>query len=160
MGALSYRDAPPSLPLIFTVRERVLAVDAESGALRWEQPLPGGAGRLFLVGETLIVTGRSTTIAHCFDVDGGAPQAKLDLGFRAETGLVRGDRLFLAGDDAIACITASGALAWGAWLEGRDLVFRNREGEELWRMTGARLGDTSINPGLLLGDQTAQPDHA
>jgi hypothetical protein len=157
---MSYREAPTSLPLIFTVRERVVAIDPESGALRWEQPLPGGAGRLFLVGETLVVTARSTNIAHCFDLDSGVPRGHFDLGFRAETGLVRGDQLFLAGADAIACITASGALAWGAWVEGRDLVFRNRAGEELWRMNGAKLTGVVVSPGLLLGDLSSQPDYA
>jgi hypothetical protein len=153
---MSYREAPDTVPLIFTVCERILAVDPGSGARRWEHPLPGGAGRLFLVGPTVVVTVRSTNIARCFDLDSGAPRGAFDLGFRVETGLVRGDQLFLAGADAIACMTASGALSWGAWREGRDLVFRNRTGEELWRTSTTEL---SVSPGLLLGDLTAQPDH-
>lgn len=157
---MSYRSAPTSLPLVFNVRDRVVAVDPDSGELRWQRRIPGGAGRLFLVGETLVVTGRSTNIAHCFDVEGGEPQGELDLGFCAEAGLVREDRLFLAGRDAIACITVSGALLWGAWIEGGDLVCRNRAAEELWRLDAAKMSVLPTDPGLLLGELAAQPDHA
>ncbi|APR81618.1 Hypothetical protein A7982_06967 [Minicystis rosea] len=154
---MDYRRAPSNPPLIVTLRERVMALDPDSSALRWEQRFPGGAGRLFLVGATLVVTGKTTSSARCFDLESGALRGHFDLGLVVETGLVRGDRLFLASSDAVVCITVGGSLIWGAWMENGALVFRNQAGDELWRMGAEAMNGLATSPLLLLGDLAAQP---
>jgi outer membrane protein assembly factor BamB len=165
---MPYRDAPGSAPLLLLLGGLIIAVDPERGTRRWERRLDDRPTRLFLVGQTLLVTQGNDAGARvsCFDVNSGEPRGSFLLGFEVTAGLTRGEHVILAGSRDAVCITAAGALAWSvatevqvknAWNgDKRALVCRDASGAELWR-TEPNEGHAG-EAGLLLGDLVAQPD--
>jgi outer membrane protein assembly factor BamB len=161
---VTYRNAPQPPPLIVALRSQLLAVDPDTGAKRWHQKLPGGVTRLFKL-ETSVFVAQDRAL-RWFDIDTGEPLGTLDLGFAASAGIASGNRLFLAGDRIVACITAQGAIVWNAQVEGVQtvrifgedplpiLICRDAEGRELWRFEVEGYN----RPALLLGEIVAQPD--
>lgn len=116
---MSYRQMTTVPPLIMTVDQRVIALDAATGARIWEQTLPQSARRLFLVGTRLLVA--YADALWCVDVHTGRGLGSVTLGFEVSAGLVTGDRLLvhgrLAAVGAVLSVLAL-ALAWATLSDG------------------------------------------
>jgi outer membrane protein assembly factor BamB len=116
---MTYRQPTAPPPLVISLRKLLIAVDAEQGTALWQQPLPAGVRRLFVVERSLFVAlGNSTEgTVLCFDLYTGQPRGSVNVGFRASAGLVREGRLYLASQDGAACLTMEGVLLWRAKVE-------------------------------------------
>ena len=139
-------------------------MDPDTGAKRWHQKLSSEVTRLFKLERTVFVA--QDRELRWFDLDTGEPRGSIYLGFVASAGIASGDRLYLAGEKIVACITEQGAILWNAQVEGAqkvrvfgadpspNLICRDAEGRELWRLPVSGYN----RPGLLLGEIVAQPD--
>ncbi len=156
-----------STPLILSLRRTILALDPDHGGELWRHELQGPAARIFILERYLLLVlgsaGRQGRL-RCLGLDTGATLGEIELGFRPVSGIAHGNRLYLASNDGAACLTSQGAMLWRALVEpvadmsgDPQLVARNHQGVELWRVT-AHLVSGADTAGIALGELLAQPD--
>lgn len=147
--------------LILATRDELFSIEPETGALFWHVSVPD-LRRLFEVGTALcVLTGRGVSF---LELESGKALREVKLEFGPTAGLVTGDRLYVAGPGGAAALTATGDLLWSAKSAPKGgfslkhfLSCKNAQGVETWREETA-FADGRNNPGLLLGEQIAQPD--
>ena len=155
------RQPPPSEPLIWATRNTIFAVEPETGALRWRFDI-GKLKRLFRLGSRLFVL--TVDGVTCLDLDNGRMIGALHLPFVPTSGIASGNRLYVAGPDGAAALTDQGGVLWSATQEHatgvslkQHYICTNHAGQELWRYDVVSAGRYD-NPGLVYGNQVAQPD--
>lgn len=156
-----YRQAPPPTALILFTKDELFAVEPDTGALFWRANVPD-LRRLLRIGDTLFaVAGKGVSL---IDAASGKALREVKLAFCPSAGLVSGERLFVAGPEGAAALTAAGDVLWSVGRETQGvlsmrqlLACRSADGIELRREVVAIAGDRA-NPGLMLGEQVAQPD--
>ncbi|MFO0564448.1 MAG: PQQ-binding-like beta-propeller repeat protein [Polyangiaceae bacterium] len=156
-----YRDVPPRAALIWATRNELFAVDPESGALRWRADVPD-LRRMFRCETALLVVAEKGV--WFIDEASGKTVRQVKLEFVPTAALLAGERLYVAGPEGSIALTVSGERLWSAKREFKGgfsaqqlYSCKDAGGQELWRELIAAAGGRD-NPGLMLGDLTAQPD--
>jgi len=117
---VSYRAPPVRGPLVVSFNGRIFGLDRDTGAIRWERELePGAQAIRFQVVEDRIYTATSVH-ALCLDYQSGEEiwsVARRHYG----TGmiLVQGDRMFVATNGEVECISTDGELVWDNGFSGK-----------------------------------------
>ena len=148
-------------PLVWATQHALFALDPETGELRWRYET-SKLRRIFRLDDRLFVL--TAAGVDCVDVATGHSIGRVPLGFTPTAGVHTGDRLFVAGPDGAAALTTTGEILWSAKHEhakGFSLksfyACARGDGTEMWRQE-CTSPSRYANPGLVLGDQVAQPD--
>jgi outer membrane protein assembly factor BamB len=153
----------PAQPVVSCLGGILFAVDPETGAKIWTRKLEKPVRRLVLAWRHVFVAthgpdARSHSDILWFDVHTGEQRGSFDAGFEITAALARGTHLYFAGSRAAIGVSADGSLLFRISLEANkdalEIVARDRNGGELWRMPAHAPGDGA----LLVGDAVAQPD--
>lgn len=157
----TYRDPPPSEPLLLTIGQMLLAIDHASGELLWQLRLPTAVIRMFRAANRLLLVGSDRVFG--VDIASAKSLGGSDLPFTPRTGLLHDGRLFLAGSSGVACLDLDCNLLWNAvrpamtetWSFDFTLHCKREDGTELWDVD---TGVTGTAPGMCLGEEISQPD--
>lgn len=93
----------------------------------------------------------------CFDRFTGEVVGTIELGFNPDTALAENDVIFFSDLNNAACFTEFGELLWRLEPNGKEVVCRDANGQDLWagweypRVRGLRSG-------AILGSLVSQPD--
>lgn len=160
---------PTRTPLVLAFRSTLIALDRETGALRWKALLPMEVRRFFFhEGRVIAAIGYERTGAvHILEGVRGMSEARVELHFDPTgAAILKDGKLYLASNDAVACITCSGRLVFRGSVEEiprglfgttPTLVLRDAESREIAQVevgSGSKRG----NAGLLLDELVSQPD--
>ncbi|MBX7192823.1 MAG: PQQ-like beta-propeller repeat protein [Sandaracinaceae bacterium] len=164
------RQSPDPTPLVLTLRSTLVALDPESGAHRWNLRLPMQVRRVFPLEKALLVVlaqaGESGAIA-LVELSSGMVLRRIELPFDPSGAALRdGDRLFVASEHGVVCVTTDCQLVWSGSIRavqrglfGADnmLVVTGPDGRERAQV---QVGNESSsgNAGLALRDLVCQPD--
>jgi outer membrane protein assembly factor BamB len=108
---MTYRAPPPDAPLLI-VAGQVVALDRNTGKLLWRYNLKGVARRFAFDVERVFVL-ESTGTFHCLELATGRLIGAVETGLGAANSmLIDGDRIYLAGDDYAAAMDFSGVILW------------------------------------------------
>lgn len=163
-----YRATSAGEPLVSMIAKHIVALDAETGALRWKQPVEPAVTRIVVTAGIVFVAadeGRVSTLLM-FDLATGAPRGSIPLPFRCHGALVSGDRIYFAGSEGIFAVRSDGRAMFkvsrqvtekSAWAgETADLVAHDPTGAEMWRLPN--MGITTFATYLSVGSDVAQID--
>jgi hypothetical protein len=152
--------APPRTravdPAITCLGQVLVAVDPASGERLWTRPLDRPVRRVLKAWRHLFVAdSESPSRIAWLDLHSGEPRGSLDAGFTVTAALCVGTHVWFAGSDGALGMTADGSVVFRAAIEGAEVVGRDPEGGELWRVPCAGPKGDGV---LLVGDAVAQPD--
>jgi outer membrane protein assembly factor BamB len=144
------------VPVVTCLGQVLIAVDPDSGERLWSRPLERPVRRLLKAWRHLFVAdaGEPARIAW-LDLATGEPRGVVDAGFVVTAALGAGTHVYFAGPDGALGLAADGSLVFRALLEGGEVVGRDADGRELWRVPAAGPRGDGV---LLVGDAVAQPD--
>lgn len=156
-----YRASTPS-PLLWTVNDAVLAVDAATGELLWRHDVEGMVRKLLPIGDHVaLVLSQALEIVHLAT---GEIACAMDFPFHITTAVGAVGGIVAAGPCGAISVGLDGDVRWSivegrapGTLAGRALVMQDGFGEERWTetVTGSNIRHV---PGLLHEGQVAQPD--
>jgi hypothetical protein len=164
------RTGPATTPLVLTMRSTLVALDPESGAHRWNLRLPMQVRRAFPVEGALLLVlaepGTKGAIA-LVELASGMVIRRIELDFDPSGAALRdGDRLFVASESGVVCVTTDCQLVWSGGIKavqrglfGADsvLAIQGPDGKERAQVVvGAETN--SGNAGIVLRDLVSQPD--
>lgn len=156
-------------PLVLALRTMLIALDPDTGAHVWSTSLQLQIRQVFpLEGALLVVlTGQKAGAIARVELASGMVLRRVELAFEPSGAAVRrGDHLFLASPDGVACVTTDCQLVWSGGIRGVQrglfgadtmLVVRGADGAERAQVVvGAQT--SSGNAGIVLGELVSQPD--
>ena len=165
-----YRATSAGEPLVSMIAKHIVALDAETGALRWKQPVEPAVTRIVVTAGIVFVAadeGRVSTLLM-FDLATGAPRGSIPLPFRCHGALVSGDRIYFAGSEGIFAVRSDGRVMFKisrqvvekrTWVgDVADLVGHDPTGAELWRMPNMAINTLATY--LSVGHDVAQIDYS
>lgn len=165
----AYRQTSAGEPLVSMLAKHIVVLDAETGALRWKQPLEQTVTRIVVAAGVVFVATdheRVSTVLM-FDLATGAPTGSIPLPFRCHGALVSGDRIYFAGSEGIFAVRSDGRVMFKVSrqvVEKRtwdgdvaDLVGHDPTGAELWRMPNMAINTLATY--LSVGHDVAQIDY-
>lgn len=150
-----------ALPLVWTVKDAVLAVDAATGELRWRHDVRGVVRKLLPVGDHVALVLRDAL--EIVDLATGEVSCAMDVPFPITAAIVTLGGIVAAGPEGAISVGLDGDVRWSVTQRRRgskhSLVMEDGFGEEGW--TEAVSGSTDRHvPGLLHEGHVAQPDIA
>ncbi len=164
------RTAPSQPPLVLTLPKTVIALDPATGEHRWNLELPMHVRRIFPLESALLLVLAEPSERGAIalvDLANGMVLRSLQLSFDPSGAALRdGDRLIVASEHGVACVTTDCQLVWSGGIKevqrglfGTDnmLVIAGPDGRERAQV---RVGPqtSSGNAGLCLRDLVSQPD--
>lgn len=163
-----YRAPPPSTPLITLLRDRLFALDPESGALRWEKQVSRAVARIAVTdSHVFLVDTMETTTLHMFDIATGQERGSLALDFHVTAVLQTADRLYFAGGGGLIAMTHASGILFRLSSETtkekqfsestHEIVGRSGNGQEMFRIRDVKAYPNSASL-LALGANIAQID--
>lgn len=157
-------------PLVLALRNTLVALDPDTGAHRWKTSLPMAIRRLFPRVDAIIAVLAEARVRGAVvrvDRDTGMVLGSVELPFDPTgAALVSGDRLFLASEGGVACVSLRCELRWlgrvreatrGLYGSEATLIISKPDGTEITRLPVGS-DASSEGAGLALGDQVCQPD--
>ncbi len=163
----AYRETVPGAPLVSMLGEHIVALDAETGALRWNHRVERHVTRIVVAGALVFVAADEEQIStlSLFDLATGALRGSMPLPFRCVGALVSGDRVYFSGGNGLLAMRSDGRVMFqirpqimkkSAW-DGNtvDLVAHDATGGETWRLPNAPFSTRTY---LSVGGDVAQID--
>jgi outer membrane protein assembly factor BamB len=164
----AYRETSPGAPLVSMLAKHIVVLDAETGALRWKQPVERRITRIVVAGALVFVAADEEHVSTIllFDLATGAPKGSVLLSFYCNGALVSGDRVYFSGAKGILAMRNDGRVMFhispqimkkSAW-DGDtiDLVGHDATARETWRLPKVAI-DTMMTY-LSVGSDVAQID--
>lgn len=160
---------PSSTPLVLAFRSTLIALDRETGMLMWKASLPMEVRRFFFHdGRVIAAVGvEQKGAVHILDGARGMSEARVELTFDPTgAAILKDGRLYLASNDAVACVTCAGRLVFQGRVEEIQrglfgttptLILRDAESREIAQVEVSR-GSPRGNAGMLLDELVSQPD--
>lgn len=146
-------------PLVWTVKDAVLAVDPATGELRWRHDVDGVVRKLLPIGDHVaLVLSEALEILY---VATGEVSCAMDFPFRITTAIAAAGGIVAAGPEGALSVSLDGDVRWSIVqrrVAGKHtLVMEDGFGAEQWTeaVTGSRFQHV---PGLVHDGQVAQPD--
>lgn len=164
------RLGPASSPLVLTLRSTLIALDPDTGAHRWNVRLPMQVRRAFPLEKAILLVLAEPGVRGAIvlvELATGMVLRRVELDFDPSGAALRdGDRLVVASENGVACVTTDCQLVWSGaiasvqrGLFGADnmLVIAGADGRERAQII---VGDetSSGNAGLVLRELVSQPD--
>jgi len=154
--------ASPSSPLVWTVKDAVLALDPVTGELRWRHEVQGTVRKLFPMGDQVVlVLPSAVEIVHLAT---GELTVAMDTPFDITTAIPAMGGLVVAGPEGAISVNLDGDIRWsvgqrlgGILKGGRELIMEDAAGQVQWKeqVTGSSFAHV---PGLLHDGLVSQPD--
>lgn len=164
------RLGPASSPLVLTLRSTLIALDPETGAHRWNVRLPMQVRRAFPLEKAVLLVLAEPGVRGAIvlvELASGMVLRRVELDFDPSGAALRdGDRLVVASESGVACVTTDCQLVWSGGIRavqrglfGADnmLVVTGADGHERAQIV---VGEetSSGNAGLVLRELVSQPD--
>jgi len=165
----AYRQTAPGAPLVSMIAKHIVVLDAETGALRWKQPVERSVTRIVVAADLVFVAAdedQHSTLS-LFELATGAPKGSVPLPFRCLAALVSGDRIYFSGSRGLLAMRNDGHVmfqitpetmktnTWDA--DVVDLVAREASGAEMWRLPNMTIFTLATH--LSVGSDVAQIDY-
>lgn len=163
-----YRQAPPPVSLITYIGGRIVALDPQTGALRWERDIEPSVARIAVTPNVIFLASNETvTTLMMLDAATGADRGSMQLDFSVAAALTTSDRVFFSSRGGLVAFTLDGELVFqirgevtmkSSWSGNKyDLVGQDSSKREMFRIKD--LVHNASGPSFLaFGAQVAQVD--